>query len=65
MKFNNALAVNKSLRGSIDNLRRERLVFDNIYRKFEREVLEQKKQMADIIENSNAAYEARLKQIII
>jgi hypothetical protein len=53
------LAVNKSLRGSIDNLRRERLVFDNIYRKFEREVLEQKKQMADIIENSNAAYEAR------
>lgn len=59
VKFNNALAVNKSLRGSIDNLRRERLVFDNIYRKFERDVLEQKKQMADIIENSNAAYEAR------
>jgi hypothetical protein len=59
VKFNNALAINKSLRASIDNLRRERLVFDNIYRKFERELMEQKKQMADIIEMSNAAYEAR------
>ncbi|KAJ3270391.1 Coiled-coil domain-containing protein 63 [Terramyces sp. JEL0728] len=59
IKFNKALAVNKKLRGVIDNLRRERLVFDNIYHKFERELLEQKKQMADIIETSNAAYEAR------
>ncbi|KAJ3302847.1 Coiled-coil domain-containing protein 63 [Kappamyces sp. JEL0829] len=59
VKFNKALAVNKRLRGLIDNLRRERLVFDNIYHKFERELMEQKKQMADIIEASNAAYEAR------
>jgi chromosome segregation ATPase len=59
VKFNKALAVNKRLRGQIDNLRRERLVFDNIYHKFERELMEQKKQMADIIEASNAAYEAR------
>lgn len=34
-------------------------MFDNIYHKFERELTEQKKQMADIIEASNAAYEAR------
>jgi hypothetical protein len=47
------------MRLSIDNLRRERLVFDNIYHKFERELIEHKKQMADIIETSNAAYEAR------
>ncbi|KAI8895386.1 hypothetical protein BC833DRAFT_163593 [Globomyces pollinis-pini] len=59
VKFNKALAVNKKLRLLIDNLRRERLVFDNIYHKFEKELLEQKKQMADIIEASNAAYEAR------
>ncbi|KAJ3255726.1 Coiled-coil domain-containing protein 63 [Boothiomyces macroporosus] len=59
IKFNKALAVNKKLRGVIDNLRRERLVFDNIYHKFEKELMEQKKQMADIIETSNAAYEAR------
>ncbi|KAJ3411808.1 hypothetical protein HDV05_001707 [Chytridiales sp. JEL 0842] len=59
VKFNNSLAVNKKLRATIDNLRRERLVFDNIYRKFERELMEQKKQMAEIIEMSNSAYEAR------
>ncbi|KAJ3045359.1 Coiled-coil domain-containing protein 63 [Rhizophlyctis rosea] len=59
VKFNKSLAVNKHLRATIDNLRRERLVFDNIYRKFEKELMEQKKQMADIIEASNSAYEAR------
>ena len=62
MKFNKALAVNKRLRQLIDNLRRERLVFDNIYHKFERELLDQKKQMADVIEASNAAYEARYEK---
>lgn len=59
VKFNKALAVNKRLRETIDNLRRERSVFDNIYRKFERELLDQKKTMAEIIEASNSAYEAR------
>ncbi|KAI9017712.1 hypothetical protein BC832DRAFT_44214 [Gaertneriomyces semiglobifer] len=59
VKFNKSLAVNKKLRGTIDNLRRERAVFDNIYRKFERELADQKKAMADIIEASNSAYEAR------
>ncbi|KAJ3057209.1 Coiled-coil domain-containing protein 63 [Rhizophlyctis rosea] len=59
VKFNKSLAVNKHLRATIDNLRRERLVFDNIYRKFEKELMEQKKQMAEIIETSNSAYEAR------
>ncbi|TPX55688.1 hypothetical protein PhCBS80983_g05122 [Powellomyces hirtus] len=59
VKFNKSLAVNKRMRSTIDNLRRERMVFDNIYRKFERELAEQKKQMADIIEASNSAYEAR------
>ncbi|KAI9101371.1 hypothetical protein DFS34DRAFT_468416 [Phlyctochytrium arcticum] len=59
IKFNKSLAVNKRMRAVIDNLRRERLVFDNIYRKFERELAEQKKTMADIIEASNSAYEAR------
>ena len=43
----------------IDNLRRERVVFDNIYRKLEKDLHEKKKQMANIIELSNQAYEAR------
>lgn len=59
VKFNEALASNKELRDTIDNLRRERVVFDNIYRKLERELLEKKKQMAQIIEQSNLSYEQR------
>lgn len=59
VKFNEALAHNKNLRETIDGLRRERVVFDNIYRKLEKELHEKKKQMANIIESSNLAYESR------
>eukprot|EP00741_Cyanophora_paradoxa_P005810 tig00000113_g5631.t1 len=59
VKFNEALAQNKALRETIDNLRRERVVFDGIYKKLERELHEKKKEMANIIEISNIAYEAR------
>lgn len=61
VKFNNALAENKHLRKKIDNLRQERIVFDNIYRKLERELHQKKMHMAEIIEQSNQAYEARDK----
>lgn len=59
VKFNEALAVNRSLREDIDNLRQERVVFDGIYKKLERELHEKKKQMALVIEMSNVAYEER------
>eukprot|EP00128_Syssomonas_multiformis_P012257 Colp12_sorted_trinity150504_noHs@18467 len=59
VKFNESLAYNKRLREQIDDLRRERVVFDNIYKKLEKELAEQKKAMAEIIEASNQAYEAR------
>eukprot|EP01135_Chromosphaera_perkinsii_P002361 Nk52_evm15s222 gene=Nk52_evmTU15s222 len=59
VKFNEALAHNRELREQIDNLRRERSVFDTIHKKLERELIEQKKTMAEIIEASNQAYEAR------
>merc|ERR1719399_885521 len=58
-KFNIAIAANKKLRDEIDTLRRERAVFDNIYRKLENELQQKKKEMANIIEQANAAYEAR------
>ena len=35
-RYNEALANNKRLRENIDNLRRERLVFDQIYKKLEK-----------------------------
>merc|ERR1719262_1282763 len=58
-KFNIAIAANKTLRDEIDTLRRERAVFDDIYRKLENELQQKKKEMANIIEQANAAYEAR------
>merc|ERR1719386_457621 len=58
-KFNEAIAANRSLREQIDTLRRERVVFDDIYRKLEGELQQKKKEMANIIEQANAAYEAR------
>jgi len=58
-KFNEAVATNKELREQIDGLRRERVVFDNIYKKLEAELQQKKKEMANIIEQANAAYEAR------
>ncbi|GMI17135.1 hypothetical protein TrLO_g10756 [Triparma laevis f. longispina] len=61
VKFNEALASNKQLRGRIDSMRQERVVFDGIYKKLERELHEKKKEMSAIIEDSNNAYQERDK----
>lgn len=58
-KFNEAIAKNKKLRESIDSLRRERVIFDNIYRKLEKELHSKREKMANIIETANTAYEKR------
>jgi len=47
------------LRENIDSLRRERVIFDNIYRKLEKELHNKRKDMANIIEIANSAYEER------
>lgn len=59
IKFNESSAQNKDLRNQIDDLRRERVVFENIYRKMEKDLQEKKRLMAEIIEMSNQAYEQR------
>merc|ERR1719337_761524 len=58
-KFNEAIEANRTLREQIDTARRERVVFDDIYKKLENELHSKKKEMANIIEQANAAYEAR------
>jgi chromosome segregation ATPase len=58
-KFNEAIALNKNLRQQIDSLRRERVIFDNLYKKLEKELHEKRKKMANIIESANSAYEER------
>lgn len=59
VKFNEALSQNKSLREEIDHLRRERVTFETIYKKLEKELHDKKKEMVNVIEISNIAYEAR------
>ena len=59
VKYNEAIAHNKVLCDDIDNLRRERVVFENIYRKIERELQDRKQKMIEIIEASNQSYEQR------
>jgi hypothetical protein len=59
VKLNEAVGKNKVLREDIDNLRRERCVFDQVYKKLERELHDKKREMASVIDVSNIAYEAR------
>ena len=49
VKFNEKIAYNKQLRERIDELRRERVVYDRIYTNIERELHEQGIEMKEII----------------
>lgn len=60
-KFNETVAQNKALRQRIDEYRRERIVFDGIYKKLERDLHEKKTEMTAIINDSKRAYEERDK----
>jgi len=61
VKFNKCVSRNKRLREEIDGLRGERVTFEKVYRKVEKELREKKKLMALVIEQSNQAYEQRDK----
>eukprot|EP00428_Durinskia_dybowskii_P061112 CAMPEP_0170380012 /NCGR_PEP_ID=MMETSP0117_2-20130122/13642_1 /TAXON_ID=400756 /ORGANISM="Durinskia baltica, Strain CSIRO CS-38" /LENGTH=517 /DNA_ID=CAMNT_0010635475 /DNA_START=58 /DNA_END=1611 /DNA_ORIENTATION=+ len=61
LKYNETVAQNKVLRQKIDEYRRERIVFDVIYKKIERDLHEKKKEMTAIINDSKNAYQARDK----
>ncbi|KAL9182288.1 hypothetical protein ACHAXT_012940 [Thalassiosira profunda] len=61
VKFNKCVSRNKKLREEIDGLRGERVTFEKVYKKIERELRETKKRMAVVIEQSNQAYEQRDK----
>lgn len=49
------------VRTGIDNLRRERLVFDDIHRKLAKSLLVKKKEMAGVIAHTNHILESREK----
>ncbi len=60
-KFNETIAINRELKNVIDSLRRQRVIFDSLYEKLEKELHQKRKQMANIIEKANNAYEERDK----
>lgn len=62
-KFNETVAHNRELRAKIDEYRRERIVFDVIYKKIERDLHEKKKEMTAIINDSKNAYQTRDKSL--
>ena len=61
VKFNKCVSRNKELREEIDGLRGERVTFEKVSRKIEKELRSKKRQMNAIIEQSNQAYEQRDK----
>ncbi|KAL7490053.1 hypothetical protein ACHAW6_016121 [Cyclotella cf. meneghiniana] len=61
VKFNKTVSRNKRLREEIDGLRGERVTFEKVYKKIEKDLREEERQMALIIEQSNQAYEHRDK----
>lgn len=58
-KYNEAIAHNKQLREQIDKLRKERVVYDNIYKKLEEELQARKEEMKIIVKKS---YKAKKKR---
>ncbi|DBA84656.1 TPA: outer dynein arm assembly [Trebouxia sp. C0004] len=62
-KYNESKSRNQVLRTGIDNLRRERLVFDDIHRKLAKSLLVKKKEMAGVIAHTNHILESRDKAI--
>ena len=63
LKYNETIAHNRELRQKIDEYRRERIVFDVIYKKIEKDLHEKKKEMTAIINDSKNAYQARDKSL--
>lgn len=58
-KFNDAMSHNNKLKAQIDSLRRERVIFENIYKRLEGELRKRREEMASKIEEANRAYEER------
>lgn len=58
-KNNEILAKNRQLKEEIDSLRRERVIFDDIYSQLETELVKKKKILQEVIRESDKAKEER------
>ncbi|CDW83323.1 UNKNOWN [Stylonychia lemnae] len=55
-KFNQAVAHNKMLRAEIDSVRKEKVVFDNIYKKLDSELAQKKEKLLKVIKRAENAF---------
>lgn len=58
-KYNSTISYNKKLRDEIDTLRRERLVFEQIYKKLTKDLNTKKQEMEKIVMIANTANQDR------
>lgn len=58
-KYNSTVAYNKKMREEIDTLRRERLVFEQIYAKLTGDLETKKREMDKIVQIANTATQDR------
>jgi chromosome segregation ATPase len=63
VKFNQSITHTKQLREQINNLRRERLMFESIHTSLERELAKLKRDMADTIQLASQVFDAKEKAI--
>lgn len=60
-KLNESISANQHLRMSIDDLIKEKSIFEEVYGRLEKQLLQKRKEMGEIIELANTAYEERDK----
>ena len=63
IKYNQSETHNKQLRDQINNMRKERIMFEDINRNLEKELTKLKKEMGETIQLANIAFEAKEKAI--
>jgi chromosome segregation ATPase len=63
IKYNQSVTHTKQLRDQINNLRKERIMFQDIDRNLEKELTKLKKEMGETIQLANVAFEAKEKAI--
>jgi len=63
IKYNQSVTHTKQLRDQINNLRKERIMFQDIDRNLDKELTKLKKEMGETIQLANVAFEAKEKAI--
>ena len=60
-KFNESIGSNKTIRSEIDQLRKDKTIFENMYSKLESQLSSKRAEIGLIVDTANSAYEERDK----